>query len=133
MPDFTLPYHMTRGPLGLVFSNYEYNFSNLENDIIGQTLIEAAQKINSQLASNHTLAKQALAQKWVYVQQEHGYLLDFVPEIPKMTYGDIPTIIPVMSKWATKYAGVDCDFEIWARPGTSTQQKLGVGHLRLVS
>ncbi|KAL8776217.1 MAG: hypothetical protein Q9213_008353 [Squamulea squamosa] len=116
---------MTRSPLGLLFSNYEYRYSNLLNDIIERTLIEAAQQINHQIASKPTLAKQALDDEWVHVQEEHGYLLRFVPDIPKMTYGDIPTIIPVITTWATQYTGVECDFEIWARPGMSTQRRLG--------
>ncbi|KAL8705364.1 MAG: hypothetical protein Q9201_001520 [Fulgogasparrea decipioides] len=124
---------MTRSPVGLIFSNYGYAHSSLSNDIIEQTLIEAAQKINHQLASKPTLANQALDDEWVHVQEEHGYLLRFVPDIPKMTYGDIPTIIPVISTWATQYAGAECDFEIWARPGTSTQRKLGIGHLHIAS
>ncbi|KAI4176464.1 MAG: hypothetical protein LQ343_001000 [Gyalolechia ehrenbergii] len=122
---------MTRSSLGLIFSNYEYSYSVLHNNIIVQTLIEAAQKINQQLASNPNLANQALDDEWVYVQEEHEYQLGFVPDTPKMTYGNIPIIIPVISTWATQFAGTECDFEIWAWPGMSAQRKLGKGHLRL--
>ena len=133
MPDFTFPYHMTRSRLGLNFTNYEYNFSLLRNGIIEQTLKEATQKINSQLASNPDLANQAVDDDWVYVQEEHDYLLRFEPDIPEMTYGDIPSIIPLLSTWAVQYTGVDCDFDIWAWPGTSAQRKLGIGHILLAS
>ncbi|KAL8756901.1 MAG: hypothetical protein Q9184_004351 [Pyrenodesmia sp. 2 TL-2023] len=132
-PDFTFPYHMTRSPLGLIFSNYEYSYSVLLNDIIQRTLIEAAQKINHQLASNPNLAHQALDDEWAYVQEEHDYLLRFVPDVPEMTYGDILTIFPVMTTWTTQYAGVECDFAIWASPGMSAQRKLGIEHLLIAS
>ncbi|KAI4091900.1 MAG: hypothetical protein LQ344_003857 [Seirophora lacunosa] len=76
---------MTHSRLGLFFSNYEYNFSNLRNTIIEQALTEAARKINDQLASNPDLANQALDGKWVYLLEEHEYLLELFPDIPKMT------------------------------------------------
>ncbi|KAL9010900.1 MAG: hypothetical protein Q9173_004206 [Seirophora scorigena] len=94
MPDWTLRYHIIRSRLGLLFSNYEYNYSNLRNTIIEQTLMEAAQKINDQLASDPNLANQALDGKLVYVQEEHEYMLELFPDTPKMTYGDILLIIP---------------------------------------
>ncbi|KAL8855378.1 MAG: hypothetical protein Q9178_007975 [Gyalolechia marmorata] len=225
MPDFIFPYHMTRSSLGLIFSSYEYR-SVLQNDIIEQTLVEAAQKINHQLASHPNLANQALDDEWVYVQEEHEYLLGFVPDIPKMTnfpkmpgrtfpyhmtpdkllglifthydygstfdnedieqalvgaahqidqeitdnptlanqtldldwayehnplhksedyyyltlqpnvaamtYGDIPTVIAVLATWATQYRTVETDFEIWTRPGTGEQRRLGFGMLLFI-
>ncbi|KAI4172281.1 MAG: hypothetical protein LQ346_008633 [Caloplaca aetnensis] len=133
MPDFTLSYHMTRSPIGLIFSNYEYFHFALRNQVIEQTVREAAQKINYQLVWNPDLAHQTLNDEWTYAQEEHGYLLRLVPDIPDMTYGDIPIILAVISTWATQYAGVECDIEIWARPGTSAQRKLGIGQLTLAS
>ncbi|KAL8916864.1 MAG: hypothetical protein Q9208_008296 [Pyrenodesmia sp. 3 TL-2023] len=124
---------MTRSPLGLIFSNYEYSYSILINDILEQTLLEAAQEINRQLATDPNLANQALADQWVFVQEKHKYLIELVPDIPEMTYGDLPIIILVISTWATQYRGVECDFEIWAWPGTSAQRKLGTGHVRLAT
>ncbi|KAL8718377.1 MAG: hypothetical protein Q9225_004479 [Loekoesia sp. 1 TL-2023] len=82
MPDFSFPYHITRSPLGLIFSNYEYVYSALSNDIIEQTLIEATQKINHQLASKPTLANQALDGEWVHVQEKHGKR----PKMPGPTF-----------------------------------------------
>ncbi|KAL8837309.1 MAG: hypothetical protein Q9170_002566 [Blastenia crenularia] len=122
---------MTHSPLGFIFSNYEYRYQFLFNDIIQQTLVEAGQKIDHQLENNPALANQALDDEWFYIQEAEEYLLGFIPNEPEMTYGDIPTIIPLISTWATQYAGVECEFEIWVWPGTSTQRKLGRGALLL--
>ncbi|KAI4187130.1 MAG: hypothetical protein LQ348_004137 [Seirophora lacunosa] len=220
---------MTHSRLGLFFSNYEYNFSNLRNTIIEQTLMEAAQKINDQLASNPDLANQALDGKWVYLLEEQEYLLELFPDIPKMTkppkmpggrggtfsynmtpdkpfglifshydylstfdndvieqtfaeatdqiyrelapdpalanqtvnvgweyshliqgtdddyyhlslftdgpsmtYGDIPVLLAVLETWAREYRTVECDFEIFVRPGTEAQRRFGNGLLMFV-
>ncbi|KAL8651244.1 MAG: hypothetical protein Q9226_004786 [Calogaya cf. arnoldii] len=123
---------MTRSPVGLFFSSYDYGHL-LRNDIIEQTLREAVQKIKYQLAINPNLVNKAVDKRLVYVQEEHGYLLDFAPNIPAMTYGDIPVILPLISAWATQYIGVECYFDIFARPGTSAQRRLGLGQIRLAS
>ncbi|KAL8725288.1 MAG: hypothetical protein Q9181_006466 [Wetmoreana brouardii] len=107
---------MTRSPLGFIFKNYVYRYSILLNDIIEQTLVEAAQKIERQLANNPTLENQALDDEWFYIQDEHEYMLGFTPNEPEMTYGGILTIIPLISTWATQYACVETDFEIYSLP-----------------
>ncbi len=133
MPDSTLPYHMTSSRFGLVFCGYEFHYVALRNDFIEQTVIEAARKINQQLASNPNLANQALENQWVYVQEDYKYLLRFVPEDMEMTYGDIPIVLAVVSTWARQYAGAECFFRIWAWPGTSARREIGLGHLLLAS
>ena len=139
MPGESFPYYITpsplisRSPLGFLFIHYEYRHSILRNDIIEQTLVEAGHKINKQLAQNSMLENQALGDKWIYIQEKHKYMLDFTSNKGEMTYGDISTIIPVISTWATQYAGVECNFNIWVWLGMSTQRKLGTGHLSLVA
>ncbi|KAL8707617.1 MAG: hypothetical protein Q9220_007404 [cf. Caloplaca sp. 1 TL-2023] len=121
---------MRRSPLGLIFTNYDYIHPLLPNTLIEQTLLEAARRINDQLNGNPSLANLALNDKWFYMQQKYEYLLILAPDKPELTYGDVPTIISVLSTWAMQYRGLECDFEIWARPGTGTQRKLGDGRLR---
>ncbi|KAL8644854.1 MAG: hypothetical protein Q9226_007561 [Calogaya cf. arnoldii] len=133
MSGKSFPYYMIRSPLGFLFNHYEYRNSILLNVIIQQTLVEAGHKIDQQLAQNPVLGNQALHDKWSYIQVKHKYILSFVPHQRKLTYDDISTIIPLISTWATQYAGVQCDFDIWIPPGTSTQRKLGTEHLAHVA
>ncbi|KAL8941791.1 MAG: hypothetical protein Q9216_002029 [Gyalolechia sp. 2 TL-2023] len=103
MPGESFLYHVTRSPLGLLFNNYDYRSSMLLNDIIQQTLVEAGHKINQQLAQNPALRDQAVDHNWFYFQEEHRPVLNFTPDSPDMTYGNILIIIPLISTWATKH------------------------------
>ncbi|KAL6716095.1 hypothetical protein ACLMJK_005661 [Lecanora helva] len=129
MPDFTFAYHMTDSHIGFDFTNYEYSYSRLRNDFIQQTLKEAAQKITKQLDKVPLLSNQAVKADWIYLQAPHEITLKFVPNVPKMTYGDIRPIIALLSLWATQYKGSEVDFDIWAYPGTSNNRKLGTGYV----
>ncbi len=137
MPGRTIPYHMTPDkPLGLIFNHYDYG-STFDNDDIEQTLVGAAQQIDEEIAPNPTLANQTLDRGWSYEgnplhESEDYYSLSIHPNVAVMTYGDIPTVIAVLATWATQYRTVETDFEIWTRPGTGEQRRLGFGMLLLI-
>ena len=134
----TFPYHMTPSdPLGLVFTHYDY-LSTFDNDIIEQTLSEAANKINQEIASNPALVNQTSDNGWTYEhnlpdESEDYYQLSIGPGIGQhdsaMTYGDARTVIALLTTWATQWRAVETDFEIWAWPGTGRQRRLGYGML----
>ncbi|KAI4172282.1 MAG: hypothetical protein LQ346_008634 [Caloplaca aetnensis] len=138
MPLGSFPYHMTADkPFGLIFTNYNY-LDTFDNDIIEETFVEATHKINREIASNPALANETLNGQWDYdhprpEEPEDYYWLTLNPDVPAMmTYGDIPTVLAVLSAWATQYRTVETDFEIWVRPGTGEQRRLGSGFLILV-
>ena len=137
MPGRTFSYHMTPDkPLGLIFNHYDYG-STFDNDDIEQTLVGAAQQIDEEIAPNPTLANQTLNRGWSYEgnplhESEDYYSLSHHPNVAVMTYGDIPTVIAVLATWATQYRTVETDFEIWTRPGTGEQRRLGFGMLLLI-
>ena len=137
MPGQTFPYRMTPNePLGLIFNHYDYGVT-FDNDIIEQTFIEAAHEINREIAQSPSLANQTMDVGWAYDHDlpdgsEDYYQLSLHPDLQTMKYQDIPILIAVLATWARQYRTVETDFEIWARPGTRQQRRLGYGMLLLI-
>ncbi|KAI4282428.1 MAG: hypothetical protein L6R38_002930 [Xanthoria sp. 2 TBL-2021] len=103
-------------PLGLIFTHYDY-LSTFDNNIIEQTLVEAAHQINQEIAPTPALANQTLDLKWtsehhLQDESEDYYWLSLHPDVPAMTYGDIPSVIAVFATRATQYRTVETYFEI---------------------
>ncbi|KAL9054033.1 MAG: hypothetical protein Q9206_003698 [Seirophora lacunosa] len=133
----TFSYNMTPDkPFGLIFSHYDY-LSTFDNDVIEQTFAEATDQIYRELAPDPALANQTVNVGWEYSHLIQGtdddyYHLSLFTDGPSMTYGDIPVLLAVLETWAREYRTVECDFEIFVRPGTEAQRRFGNGLLMFV-
>ena len=130
MPPEPFRYQMTHSPLGLVFTNYRYGMP-LSNSEVQALIAKAAREINDEIASDPRRAGETMLEPSTTLSDDREIFLHIKPESTRMTYGDLRALMPVLMAWAEVYKSRECDFDIWALPGTASERKLGTGYFVL--
>ncbi|KAL8767018.1 MAG: hypothetical protein Q9209_006372 [Squamulea sp. 1 TL-2023] len=119
------PFHMSQGPMGLIFSDFDHRHL-IPNVVINQIVNHASEILSASLAQNPDLQNRRLREQveWPPV---HQILMVIDPDKRYLTYGDLRTLFRVLLLWTQQYETEECGFEIWARPGSATQRRLGKG------
>lgn len=123
-------YRMAYTPLGLVFTDYTHA-STIPNPEIEGLILRAVQTVHDKLRSNPDLRGQPLMESFTMLDRAYGVFLHIVPNQPDLTWGELEQLLPVLRAWTREYESVECDFSIWASPGTSQAKRLGTGHIVL--
>lgn len=121
-------YAMAHTLLGLVFTDYTYATA-LSNPYVETLISAAAHEITSRVVGNPGIQNQALTKSFTVQNREYDIFLHVVPKKPEMTWGNMVELIPVLQEWVREYESVECDFQIWALPGTDQATRLGTGHI----
>ena len=130
MPPEPFRYHMTRSALGLVFTGYSFT-APLRNPDVQALIVKAARKIDDQIANDPHLAIEVLVEPSTTLSADREIFLQIEPKSTRMTYGDLSALMPLLIAWAEVYESHECDFDIWALPGTALERRLGTGHFVL--
>ncbi|KAL8708423.1 MAG: hypothetical protein Q9220_006713 [cf. Caloplaca sp. 1 TL-2023] len=126
-----MPYHMTHSSMGLVFYDYDYRYTlGIEREVLEELIAQAAISVATSISHNPALANTRIQQTETFWQHEdEGVALAIGPPMPEITWGELQSVFPLLSGWASEWKGIECDWEIWVWPGTpATTRKLGIGH-----
>ena len=123
------PFLMENSPIGLVFMDYDH-IGLIPNIIITQLLGRASRAVSASIARHPGLAHQPIRDEveWAPVRKA-TMVVD--PALPNMVYGDLRKLFRALALWAQQYETEECAFEIWAKPGTGEQRRLGTGYFLL--
>ncbi|KAL8783849.1 MAG: hypothetical protein Q9213_004339 [Squamulea squamosa] len=127
--NFHFPFHMSQGPMGLLFSDFDHRHL-IPNVVVNQIVEHASEILSASLARDPNLQNKHLREQveWPAV---HQILMVVDPDARYLTYGDLRTLFRVLLLWTQQYESEECGFEIWARPGSATQRRLGKGFFLL--